>query len=83
MGKFKIKMLEAYEVEVDVEGDTPDQAKLAAIDATEGGLYEAVAPIGGKAKLAWRQFKVVAPAPNGQAGSNKGTPHKSKQKGER
>ncbi len=80
MPKFKIEALEAYTVIIgEVEADNIDAAKLAFADVTDGALFEAVAPVGGKATLAWRQFKVVAPA----APAAKGMPHKSKQKGER
>ena len=82
--KFKIKMLEAYEVEIEVDGDTPDMAKLAAADITGGVLDDfATAPIGGTAKLAWRQFKAVAPVEDKRGANVKGRPHASKQKGER
>lgn len=81
MSKFKIEILEAYEIKMEVEADTPEQAKLAAIDATEAAMSEAMAL--GMSKLAWRQFKAVVPVEDKRGGSNKGTPHKSKQKGER
>lgn len=80
---FKIEALEAYSVQVgEIEADTLDEAKLKFADLTDDALFEAVAPVGGTASLAWRQFKAVVPV-EARGGHAKGKPHKSKQKGEK
>ena len=57
MPVYKIKLLEAYELEMEVEMPTAELAKQEASFLTEDILREACAAKNIEVKLAWQQFK--------------------------